>query len=159
MQTVERLQVATLVEEITSPTTTFDIDAASELIRLVPIGGRGAFLSMETTVTSSGSKVEGIAANGGKAFVFTDEEPKHLSFGQPDSWRCGHYKLEHRPGKLVIKQMFDGTYEDETGRSCRLLYATGDGTPKRLDLLHQEAIRFGPVRLALSRFRPWKFPA
>jgi hypothetical protein len=154
------MRAAALVEALTEPGERFSSSSARELIALIPLnrGGR-APLQLDVGYTGPGSIVEGAAVGGGTAAAHREDDEKRWAFGQPVTWRCGLYKLDHDPGRLTIAQLFADTVEDDTGRQCRLIYNRRTGEPLTLELLVQQAVNLGPFRLALSRFRPWKRPA
>ncbi len=160
MDLTARLRASALVEAITEPGETFPAGAARELIGITPLNSRaGAAIRLEVRTQGPSSAIEGAAAGGGTVWAAREEDERRWSLGEPVTWRCGWYKLDHEPGRLTISQVFDGTHEDETGRACRLFYDRRSGEPERLDLQVQHAAKLGSFRFALARFRPWKRPA
>jgi len=160
MDLASRLRSSALVDGLTLDGDTFPVEAAQELISLVPVSpGIGFPFQLDTLYQGSSSAAEGSAVGVGTVSLSSENEEKRWSFGSPPTWRCGLYKLRHRPGRLEIEQLFAATFEDQTGRAFALHYDRHTGRPIRMKLQVEEALHLGPVRLGLARLRPWKRPA
>lgn len=159
MNSADRLRAAALSERLTLPKATFDPAGARELIDLVPLNRRAGLVSVQARIRGIWPPIGGVPAGGGGAPSWGGEEERRYAIGEEVAWRCGAFKIEHRPGRLVIRQLFDDAHDDASGRRCRLVYSLAARTPRRLDLLQQYTVPVGPVRLAFSWFRPWKRPA
>lgn len=160
MDLTARLRSSALVEVLTRDGDSFPVAAARELIALVPVSsGIGAPLRIDTAFQGPTSGMAGSAAGVGTVSLPGEDEDRRWTFGAPPVWRCGLYKLSHRPGRLEIEQLFADTFEDQTGRAFILLYDRPTGRPTGLRLQVEQALSLGPIRLGLARFRDWKRPA
>jgi hypothetical protein len=158
MDIAERARAAHLIAAIAEPGDCFPLDAARELIDLVPLTSRRANVGVDVSVAGAGPGFEAAAAGGGLAQAGGDVWTRRVSVNAPPSWACGWYRIDHRPGRMTIVHAFEGTFEDDSGRACLLRYDGRSGRPERLDVRVQSALVLGPLRIALSRFRPWKWP-
>jgi hypothetical protein len=159
MEAAARLRASALVEQLAAEGPTFPEAAARELIALVPVWrGVPAPVQIDGLWRGSGAAAEGVAAGVGPVAAPGGDETRRWSLGAPPTWRCGLYKLQHRPGRLGIEMLFAETFEDQTGRALELRYDRRTGRPRALRLQVESAVELGRVRLAVTRMRPWKRP-
>lgn len=159
MEAAARLRASALVEQLAGEGETFPDAAARELIALVPVWrGIPAPVQIDGLWRESGAAVEGVAAGVGRVTAPGADEARRWSLGAPPTWRCGLYKLQHRPGRLGIEMLFADTFEDQTGRAMELRYDRRTGRPRALRLQVESAVALGRVRFAVTRMQPWKRP-
>lgn len=160
MDLTSRLRSSALVEVLTRDGDSFPVAAARELISLVPVSsGVGAPLRIDTQYQGPTSAAEGSAAGVGTVSLPGESEARRWTFGSAAVWRCGLYRLRHRPGRLEIEQLFADTFEDQTGRAFDLQYDRHTGHPTLMRLQVEQAVYLGPIRLGFARLKPWKRPA
>lgn len=157
MQPNDRLRVTQLIEALTTGSATFDANVAKELIKKIPFTRPTSPLSAEIKTTGAGGAMQTASANRASLSSNMDDD-KTYRFGQGEALNSGFYKFEHVPGRLTISHLFSGTYEDETARSCRIIYNKSDGSPKVMKIAEQNSWGFGFLRLSLLRYKPWKMP-
>ena len=159
MEVAPRLRASALVEQLAAEGATFPDAAARELIALVPVWrGAPAPVQIDGLWRGPGAAVEGVAAGVGPVTAPGGDEARRWSLGAPPTWRCGLYKLHHRPGRLTIEALFADTFEDQTGRAFELRYDRRTGRPRALRLQVESAVALGRMRFAVARMRPWKRP-
>ena len=157
MQLNDRLRIKRLIELLASDSSTFDCNVAKDLIQKVPFTRPTSPLSAEINTTSAGGSMQPASASAA-SLPSNMADDKVYRFGQGETFNSGFYKLEHIPGRLTISHIFSGTYDDETGRSFRIIYDKFDGSPKEMKIAEQTSLGFGFFSISLLRYKPWKRP-
>jgi hypothetical protein len=159
MDQARRLEVATLIDSLTSSREAFSSEVAERLCRLLPLTKPNISpISIGISNTSEGSEALGLTSTGHNMNASTEREQR-FRFGQSAMHRCGLYKIVHRPGRVDIEHLFAETIEDQDGQACRLVYRVADFRPIRLLLQKEISLTIAGFRLSLKRFVNWKRPS
>jgi hypothetical protein len=116
MDQARRLEVATLIDSLTSSREAFSSEVAERLCRLLPLTKPNISpISIGISNTSEGSEALGLTSTGHNMNASTEREQR-FRFGQSAMHRCGLYKIVHRPGRVDIEHLFAETIEDQDGQ-------------------------------------------
>lgn len=158
MDQAKRLEVARLIDLLTSSGEEFNGDVAERLCRILPLTKPNLSpISIGISSTSEGGEALGLTTTGHDMDPSTEGE-QNFRFGQSAIHRCGLYKIVHRPGRVDIEHLFAETIEDQDGQACRLIYRVADFRPLRLLLQKEISLTIVGFRLSLKRFVNWKLP-
>lgn len=164
MNTNEKMEANNLIEEITSAKSDFfSASKAKRLIEIVPVSPHKGF-TIKASYNGSSNSSEGYSPGIGNVSLPDEEEKKEWSFNEPKIERVGGYKIEHSDkGFMVISQMWADTYEDATGRRCRLDYNFASKEPEELLLQQEKSFTFpwplSSLTVSSLSFVKWKLPS
>lgn len=154
----DRLAINSLVDTLVADGDRFDAGQASQLIAKLPLSPRSSPFGFTAKVSGEGTS-QGYAAGIGDTSV-AGEETKTFTAGTDRRWRIGGYKLEHKPGLIEISLLWEDTFEESTGKVCRLTYEPTSRKPVGMFLARDLSVSIGPLHLTYGRvFDPWKRPA
>jgi hypothetical protein len=155
--TSDRYQINAIVDRLVGDDPHFALDDARELIRLTPITKR-ALLGGSILWPGRTDRTSGYSPGVGNIDQKDTKEAKTMKFGDVGH-RVGGYKIEHRPGSIVIALMWAETNPLKEGQHARLRYDRATREPIDLQIEVIRTIKFlGIVELGMGDFVHWKAP-